>query len=457
MLEKNNENKIDLGSGNVGKLIFTLAVPAIIAQIFSVLYNIINRMFIGHIEGVGTLALTGVGVCFPILILVYAFAALTSMGGAPRAAIMLGKNDKNSAEKILGSCTIGTIISGIIMTIMILLFGEKLLFLFGASTATIEYALSYLRVYSLGIVFIQIAIGLNTFIMAQGFAVTGMISILIGAILNMVLDPIFIFMLDMGVKGAALATVTSQFLSALWVLYFLNSKKSFIKIKKEYFKIDFKIYLPCLLLGLSPFVMQVTESAIAIIFNSSLLKYGGDIAVGSMTILNIILQFYTMPIQGFTQGAQPVISFNYGAGNADRVKRAFLFQIVICTLYSLLLWCLTMFLPKVFITLFTSDTALITYTQWSIKIYMAVMFLIGIQISCQQTFVALSNAKVSLFLAVFRKIVLLIPLIFILPKLITNNVLGVFLAQPITDVIAVSVTVILFIIEVRKTLMGIKE
>ena len=457
MLEKNNENKIDLGSGNVGKLIFTLAVPAIIAQIFSVLYNIINRMFIGHIEGVGTLALTGVGVCFPILILVYAFAALTSMGGAPRAAIMLGKNDKNSAEKILGSCTIGTIISGIIMTIMILLFGEKLLFLFGASTATIEYALSYLRVYSLGIVFIQIAIGLNTFIMAQGFAVTGMISILIGAILNMVLDPIFIFMLDMGVKGAALATVTSQFLSALWVLYFLNSKKSFIKIKKEYFKIDLKIYLPCLLLGLSPFVMQVTESAIAIIFNSSLLKYGGDIAVGSMTILNIILQFYTMPIQGFTQGAQPVISFNYGAGNAERVKRAFLFQIVICTLYSLLLWCLTMFLPKVFITLFTSDTALITYTQWSIKIYMAVMFLIGIQISCQQTFVALSNAKVSLFLAVFRKIVLLIPLIFILPKLITNNVLGVFLAQPITDVIAVSVTVILFIIEVRKTLMGIKE
>ena len=457
MLEKNNENKIDLGSGNVGKLIFTLAVPAIIAQIFSVLYNIINRIFIGHIEGVGTLALTGVGVCFPILILVYAFAALTSMGGAPRAAIMLGKNDKNSAEKILGSCTIGTIISGIIMTIMILLFGEKLLFLFGASTATIEYALSYLRVYSLGIVFIQIAIGLNTFIMAQGFAVTGMISILIGAILNMVLDPIFIFVLDMGVKGAAFATVTSQFLSALWVLYFLNSKKSFIKIKKEYFKIDLKIYLPCLLLGLSPFVMQVTESAIAIIFNSSLLKYGGDIAVGSMTILNIILQFYTMPIQGFTQGAQPVISFNYGAGNAERVKRAFLFQIVICTLYSLLLWCLTMFLPKVFITLFTSDTALITYTQWSIKIYMAVMFLIGIQISCQQTFVALSNAKVSLFLAVFRKIVLLIPLIFILPKLITNNVLGVFLAQPITDVIAVSVTVILFIIEVRKTLMGIKE
>lgn len=457
MLEKNNENKIDLGSGNVGKLIFTLAVPAIIAQIFSVLYNIINRMFIGHIEGIGTLALTGVGVCFPILILVYAFAALTSMGGAPRAAIMLGKNDKNSAEKILGSCTIGTIISGIIMTIIILLFGEKLLFLFGASTATIEYALSYLRVYSLGIVFIQIAIGLNTFIMAQGFAVTGMISILIGAILNMVLDPIFIFMLDMGVKGAAFATVTSQFLSALWVLYFLNSKKSFIKIKKEYFKIDLKIYLPCLLLGLSPFVMQVTESAIAIIFNFSLLKYGGDIAVGSMTILNIILQFYTMPIQGFTQGTQPVISFNYGAGNADRVKRAFLFQIVICTLYSLLLWCLTMFLPKVFITLFTSDTALITYTQWSIKIYMAVMFLIGIQISCQQTFVALSNAKVSLFLAVFRKIVLLIPLIFILPKLITNNVLGVFLAQPITDVIAVSVTVILFIIEVRKTLMGIKE
>ncbi|WP_373887168.1 MATE family efflux transporter [Anaerofustis stercorihominis] len=457
MLEKNNENKIDLGSGNIGKLIFTLAIPAIIAQIVSVLYNIINRMFIGHIENVGTLALTGVGVCFPILILVYAFAALTSMGGAPRAAIMLGKKDKDSAEKILGSCTIGTIISGIILTIVILMFGERLLFLFGASTATIEYALSYLRVYSLGIVFIQIAIGINTFIMAQGFAITGMISILIGAILNMILDPIFIFVLGMGVKGAALATVASQFLSALWVLYFLNSKKSYIKIKKEYLKIDLKIYLPCLLLGLSPFVMQVTESAIAIIFNSSLLKYGGDIAVGSMTILNIILQFYTMPIQGFTQGAQPVISFNYGAGKADRVKKAFLFQIVICTLYSLILWCLTMFLPTVLISLFTSDVALITYTQWSIKIYMAVMFLIGIQISCQQTFVALSNAKVSLFLAIFRKLVLLIPLILILPKLITNNVLGVFLAQPVTDIIAVSVTVILFIIEVRKTLREIKE
>ena len=456
-MEKNNENKIDLGSGNIGKLIFTLAIPAIIAQIVSVLYNIINRMFIGHIENVGTLALTGVGVCFPILILVYAFAALTSMGGAPRAAIMLGKKDKDSAEKILGSCTIGTIISGIILTIVILMFGERLLFLFGASTATIEYALSYLRVYSLGIVFIQIAIGINTFIMAQGFAITGMISILIGAILNMILDPIFIFVLGMGVKGAALATVASQFLSALWVLYFLNSKKSYIKIKKEYLKIDLKIYLPCLLLGLSPFVMQVTESAIAIIFNSSLLKYGGDIAVGSMTILNIILQFYTMPIQGFTQGAQPVISFNYGAGKADRVKKAFLFQIVICTLYSLILWCLTMFLPTVLISLFTSDAALITYTQWSIKIYMAVMFLIGIQISCQQTFVALSNAKVSLFLAIFRKLVLLIPLILILPKLITNNVLGVFLAQPVTDIIAVSVTVILFIIEVRKTLREIKE
>ena len=456
-MEKNNENKIDLGSGNIGKLIFTLAIPAIIAQIVSVLYNIINRMFIGHIENVGTLALTGVGVCFPILILVYAFAALTSMGGAPRAAIMLGKKDKDSAEKILGSCTIGTIISGIILTIVILLFGERLLFLFGASTATIEYALSYLRVYSLGIVFIQIAIGINTFIMAQGFAITGMISILIGAILNMILDPIFIFVLGMGVKGAALATVASQFLSALWVLYFLNSKKSYIKIKKEYLKIDLKIYLPCLLLGLSPFVMLVTESAIAIIFNSSLLKYGGDIAVGSMTILNIILQFYTMPIQGFTQGAQPVISFNYGAGKADRVKKAFLFQIVICTLYSLILWCLTMFLPTVLISLFTSDAALITYTQWSIKIYMAVMFLIGIQISCQQTFVALSNAKVSLFLAIFRKLVLLIPLILILPKLITNNVLGVFLAQPVTDIIAVSVTVILFIIEVRKTLREIKE
>ncbi|MCR2032186.1 MATE family efflux transporter [Anaerofustis stercorihominis] len=456
-MEKNNENKIDLGSGNIGKLIFTLAIPAIIAQIVSVLYNIINRMFIGHIENVGTLALTGVGVCFPILILVYAFAALTSMGGAPRAAIMLGKKDKDSAEKILGSCTIGTIISGIILTIVILMFGERLLFLFGASTATIEYALSYLRVYSLGIVFIQIAIGINTFIMAQGFAITGMISILIGAILNMILDPIFIFVLGMGVKGAALATVASQFLSALWVLYFLNSKKSYIKIKKEYLKIDLKIYLPCLLLGLSPFVMQVTESAIAIIFNSSLLKYGGDIAVGSMTILNIILQFYTMPIQGFTQGAQPVISFNYGAGKADRVKKAFLFQIVICTLYSLILWCLTMFLPTVLISLFTSDVALITYTQWSIKIYMAVMFLIGIQISCQQTFVALSNAKVSLFLAIFRKLVLLIPLILILPKLITNNVLGVFLAQPVTDIIAVSVTVILFIIEVRKTLREIKE
>ncbi|WP_294464515.1 MATE family efflux transporter [uncultured Anaerofustis sp.] len=456
-MKKNNENKIDLGSGNIGKLIFTLAIPAIIAQIVSVLYNIINRMFIGHIENVGTLALTGVGVCFPILILVYAFAALTSMGGAPRAAIMLGKKDKDSAEKILGSCTIGTIISGIILTIVILLFGERLLFLFGASTATIEYALSYLRVYSLGIVFIQIAIGLNTFIMAQGFAITGMISILIGAILNMILDPIFIFALDMGVKGATLATVTSQFLSALWVLYFLNSKKSYIKIKKENLKIDLKIYLPCLLLGLSPFVMQVTESAIAIIFNSSLLKYGGDIAVGSMTILNIILQFYTMPIQGFTQGAQPVISFNYGAGKSDRVKKAFLFQIVICTFYSLILWCLTMFLPTVLISLFTSDAALIAYTQWSIKIYMAVMFLIGIQISCQQTFVALSNAKVSLFLAIFRKLVLLIPLILILPKLITNNVLGVFLAQPITDIIAVSVTVILFIIEVRKTLREIKE
>lgn len=444
VIKVKKKKEADLGKDSLGPLLLKLALPAILAQIINVLYNMVDRMYIGHIPKVGPSALTGVGVTMPVIMAISAFAALVSMGGAPRASIMLGRGEHPKAEKILGNCTVMLVIMAIILTAVFLIWGEPILMVFGASEATIGYALDYMRIYALGTIFVQLALGLNAFINAQGYAKIGMITVAIGALCNIVLDPIFIFSMSMGVKGAALATIISQATSSIFVVYFLTSKRSGLRIKLDNLKLDFQVILPCLALGLSPFIMQFTESVISVCFNTSLLKYGGDIAVGSMTILTSVMQFSMLPLQGLTQGAQPIISFNYGAENIDRVKRAFKLLLKISLSYSMLLWAVAMFIPDTFIYIFTSHGELATYTRWAIRIYMAASGIFGIQIACQQTFIAIGNAKTSVFLAVLRKVLVLIPLIFILPMFIENQAFAVFLAEPIADTIAVSVTATLF-------------
>lgn len=444
VIKVKKKKEADLGKDSLGPLLLKLALPAILAQIINVLYNMVDRMYIGHIPKVGPSALTGVGVTMPVIMAISAFAALVSMGGAPRASIMLGRGEHPKAKKILGNCTVMLVIMAIILTAVFLIWGEPILMVFGASEATIGYALDYMRIYDLGTIFVQLALGLNAFINAQGYAKIGMITVAIGALCNIVLDPIFIFSMSMGVKGAALATIISQAISSIFVVYFLTSKRSGLRIKLDNLKLDFQVILPCLALGLSPFIMQFTESVISVCFNTSLLKYGGDIAVGSMTILTSVMQFSMLPLQGLTQGAQPIISFNYGAENIDRVKRAFKLLLKISLSYSMLLWAVAMFIPDTFIYIFTSHGELATYTRWAIRIYMAASGIFGIQIACQQTFIAIGNAKTSVFLAVLRKVLVLIPLIFILPMFIENQAFAVFLAEPIADTIAVSVTATLF-------------
>ena len=444
VIKVKKKKEADLGKDSLGPLLLKLALPAILAQIINVLYNMVDRMYIGHIPKVGPSALTGVGVTMPVIMAISAFAALVSMGGAPRASIMLGRGEHPKAEKILGNCTVMLVIMAIILTAVFLIWGEPILMVFGASEATIGYALDYMRIYALGTIFVQLALGLNAFINAQGYAKIGMITVAIGALCNIVLDPIFIFSMSMGVKGAALATIISQAISSIFVVYFLTSKRSGLRIKLDNLKLDFQVILPCLALGLSPFIMQFTESVISVCFNTSLLKYGGDIAVGSMTILTSVMQFSMLPLQGLTQGAQPIISFNYGAENIDRVKRAFKLLLKISLSYSMLLWAVAMFIPDTFIYIFTSHGELATYKRWAIRIYMAASGIFGIQIACQQTFIAIGNAKTSVFLAVLRKVLVLIPLIFILPMFIENQAFAVFLAEPIADTIAVSVTATLF-------------
>lgn len=442
----------DLSQGHVGKLLFKLAFPAIIAQIINVLYNMIDRMYIGHIANIGDAALTGVGVTMPIIMTISAFAALVSMGGAPRASIMMGRKRQDEAENILGNCFTLLVCIAIISTAIILLFGQDLLMLFGASENTIAYAWSYLRIYAIGTIFVQLTLGLNAFISAQGFAFESMITILIGAVLNIILDPIFIFVLHLDVQGAALATILSQGISCCFVLRFLRSKKTNLKIKAHFLALKPDVFLPCIALGMAPFVMQFTESVLSVCFNTSLLKYGGDIAVGAMTICTSVMQFSMLPLQGLTQGAQPIISYNFGANNMKRVKDAFKYLLLSCLIFSSSLWLMCMISPEIFAQIFTDKPELITYSSQMIRIYMAINFIFGAQIACQQTFIALGNAKAALFMALLRKVFLLIPFIYILPLFFTNKTFAVFFAEPVADFIAVLTTVIYFTVSFKKLL-----
>ncbi|OUQ12798.1 MATE family efflux transporter [Massilimicrobiota sp. An142] len=441
--------EVDLGKEPVGHLLFILAVPAITSQVVNALYNMVDRMYIGHIPEVGSAALTGVGVCFPIIMIISAFAYLFGMGGAPRASIFMGKKDNDAAEKILGNCTTSLMIIAVLLTVLVLIFQEPLLYLFGASENTIGYAMDYMTIYAIGTIFVQLTLGLNAFISAQGFSKISMLTVVIGAVTNIVLDPIFIFGLNMGVQGAAVATVMSQALSAIWAFWFLSGKNTILKLKRENLKINFHILLPCIALGVAPFAMQATESVLVLCFNSSLLKYGGDLAVGAMTILSSVMQFAMLPLQGLTQGGQPIISYNYGAKQGDRVQKAFKLQTISCFSYSSILWLLIMIFPSLFVAIFTSDPQLTEITIWALRIYMAGVLLMGIQISCQQTFIAFGNSKKSAFLAVFRKILVLIPLIYILPMFISDQVFAVFLAEPIADTIAVLTTSTMFYFEMK--------
>lgn len=450
------ENKEFLGTERIGKLLFKLALPSVVAQLVNLLYNMVDRVYIGHMENVGSLALTGVGVCMPVILLVSAFAALVGMGGAPQVSIYMGKKDYKTAEKIMGNCFVFLIFISIVLTGVLYIFGKDLLLIFGASENTIGYAIDYMNIYVIGTIFVQMALGMNMFITCQGFTKISMLSVVIGAVLNIILDPILIFNFNMGVKGAALATIISQAVSAVWVVSFLAGKKSGIRLKKENFKVDFRILLPCLALGVSPFIMQATESVINICFNSSLLKYGGDVAVGAMTVLSTVMQFSMLPLQGLTQGAQPITSYNYGAGNPDRVKQSFKLLLISCFVYSMLLWSLVMIMPEKFVLMFNSDPELVSYGSWAMRIYFAVLGIFGIQIACQQTFIAIGNAKTSLFLAVFRKIILLIPLIYILPNFFADKAMAVYLAEPVADIIAVITTSILFARYFSKTLKKMK-
>lgn len=440
----------DLGREKIPSLLFRLALPAILAQLINLLYNMVDRMYIGHIPDIGAAALTGVGVTMPLILCISAFAALVSMGGAPRASIMMGKGEPKEAERILGGCTAMLVLTALVLTAILQLFGRQLLLLFGASGNTIDYAWSYMRLYSLGTLFVQLSLGLNAFINAQGFARTGMLTVTIGAVSNIILDPIFIFALGMGVQGAALATVLAQGISCLWILRFLTGKQTTLRLQLRQVRLQRAVILPCLALGISPFIMQFTESILNVCFNTSLLQYGGDVAVGAMTILASVMQFCMLPLQGLTQGAQPIVGFNYGAGKGDRVKQTFRLLLLCCMLFAGMIWVICMFFPQVFVGIFTNDPALSNFTCWAMRIYMAAALLFGIQIACQQTFIALGNAKTSVFLALLRKVLLLIPLIYLLPHLFANQVMAVFLAEPVADFVAVSTTGTLFYRQYKK-------
>lgn len=452
------ENKDFLGTEPVGKLLRSLALPTVAAQLINMLYNIVDRIYIGHIPGDGPMALTGVGVCMPIIMIVSAFAALVSTGGAPRASISMGRGDQKSAENILGNCFCLQLLVSAVLTAVLLIWNRDFLMAFGASENTISYAVSYMNIYAVGTIFVQLTLGMNAFITAQGFAKIGMLSVLIGAVLNIVLDPIFIFGLGMGVRGAAAATVLSQAVSCIWVLSFLMGKKTFLRIRAKYMRLNPKVFLPCIALGLATFIMQSSESVISVCFNSSLLNYGGDIAVGAMTILTSVMQFAMLPLQGLGQGAQPIISYNYGAGNKSRVKKAYFLLLKSSLFYSCLLWEGIILFPTGFASIFTSDPQLVEFSAMALRIYMAVMFIFGIQMACQMTFTSIGNAKASISVAVVRKFVLLLPLIYLLPRILPmDQTKAVYLSEPIADTLAVTFTVILFTFQFRKALRALDQ
>ena len=451
------DNKANLGTAPIGKLLFRLAVPTVVAQLINMLYNIIDRIYIGHIPEVGSLALTGVGVCMPIIMVVSAFAALAGGGGAPRASIFMGKGQNENAEKTLAGCFSMLLVVAAVLTTVLILWSDDLLMAFGASENTICYAVDYMKVYAVGTVFVQLTLGMNAFITAQGFAKQGMLSVLIGAVCNIALDPLFIFTFDMGVKGAALATILSQAASCTWVLLFLTGKTTILKLKLQNMNLKPAVVFPCVALGMATFIMQSTESVISVCFNASLLKYGGDLAVGAMTILTSVMQFAMLPMQGIGQGAQPIMSFNYGAGDANRVRKTYRLLLVVSLSYSMVIWTCIMLVPQLFAGIFTPDAAMREFTAKALRIYCGGLGIFGIQIACQMAFVSLGNALCSMTVAIMRKFVLLLPLIYLMPAMLSDKTMAVYTAEPVADVMAVTFTAILFFFVFRKAMNKLEK
>lgn len=446
-------NDEKLGTAPLGRLMLSLALPTVLAQLINVLYNVVDRIYIGHMQGDGNLALTGVGVTLPIITLIAAFSAFAGAGGAPLAAIELGKKDERKASLIMGNSAWLLVFFSIVLTIGFLIFKVPVLYAFGASSKTIAYANEYITIYLLGTIFVQLALGLNAFISGQGAAKAAMLSVLIGAVINIVLDPIFIFALHLGVRGAALATVISQFVSAVWVVSFLKSKRSVLHLKLV--RPDKSLILKIAALGIAPFVMQSTESLVTITFNTGLQRYGGDLYVGSMSILMSIMQLIVIPVNGITQGVQPIVSYNYGAGNRLRVKETVIRLVSVCLLGTLILAGVAIFCPGIYASMFTNDAELVALTCRSMPIFFLGIAIFGIQAACQSTFLALGQAKISLFIATLRKIILLIPLAFILPKFL--GVKGIYIAEPVSDVISVIVTSVLCVITLKRIFIEMED
>ena len=457
-MQTHSDDKAFLATDPLGSLLLRLALPTVAAQLINMLYNIVDRIYIGHIPEIGALALTGVGVCLPLIMIVSAFAALVGNGGAPRATIAMGQGNKETAEVSLGNCFALQIVVSVVLTVVLFMGDRAFLLAFGASPNTIDYAVAYMDIYAVGTIFVQMTLGMNAFITAQGFAKEGMLSVLIGAVANIVLDPVFIFALGMGVRGAALATVLSQAMSCVWVLTFLFSKRSFLRLRAETIRLRPAILLPCVALGTATFIMQASESVISVCFNASLLRYGGDVAVGAMTILTSVMQFALLPLQGLGQGAQPIISYNYGAGKRDRVRKAFFLLLRVSLAYSCLLWLAVELFPDAFAAMFTNDPALMDYTARALRIYVAVLFLFGVQMACQMTFTSLGKAKQSIIVAVMRKFILLLPLIYLMPVLFpADKATAVYMAEPVADALAVTFTAVLFFFTFRRVLRGMDK
>lgn len=437
-------------SGNLNRLMLSMAFPTIVAQIINILYNIVDRVYIGHIPEVGSSALTGVGIALPIITLISAFSAFIGSGGAPLSSIWYGRGDKEHAEKILGNGALLLFVFSIILMVVFYVWQRPLLFAFGASEDTIEFASLYLSWYLLGTFSVEFSLGLNSYIIAQGNTKVAMLSVLIGAVLNIVLDPVFIFLFGLGVKGAAIATVISQTVSAVWVVGFLISKKAILRLRLRFIKPEISIIKNISALGISPFVMRATESLISIVMNRGLQVYGSDAYVGSLTIMQSVMQFMQAPVQGFTQGVQPIISYNYGAGNYIRVKQTYRRMIAVCGVFSAVTTLMIMIKPVWFASIFTSDEQVIRIVGDKMPLFMAGMLLFGVQMAIQPTFLALGQAKVSLFIAMLRKVILLVPLALIFPKFMGVN--GVFTAEPVADFLSATVASILFMLNINKIL-----
>lgn len=438
-----------LGEENIRKLFWKLSIPAIISQVIVLIYNIVDRIYLGHIEGIGGFALTGVGICTPVVIIIGAFTQLVCTGGASVMSFALGEKKDDDAKTVVNMSFLLIIILSLVITFASLLFARPILYLFGASQSTFPYAYSYYKWYVLGTISIMLSTGMASYITAQGAAKVAMITVSLGAIANIILDPIFIWTLNLGLAGAAIATILSQTISAVFIILFFLSKKTVVKLSTKYMKVNKALLTQSLLLGLSPFIMQFTECALSAVFNRQLTRFGGDMAVGAMTLFTSINSFAILPIFGFCQGSQSITSYNYGANKYDRVAENIKRLVRVSFTFSAVMWVVIMTIPSTVLGIFTSDGEMLAYSLKYIRLFFAVSFLGGLQPSCQLTFLALKKAKISLFLAMLRKVILLIPLLYILPAVISGNVSSVFLAQPVADTIAITVTVTCFVISNR--------